>query len=147
MSFRKTKQKRQLLQPSRGSRSSDVTKVDRIWPKLTVFFRTRPKLQRLYQIIWKGLKSILEKNRTKTLVSGSSRKSPKVFGESRFDHFDRELSKIRIHRVGAKIFLLNTTGQKSSNDISHITFESVMSKYCWSFQSVIVEVLLIFAIS
>ena len=42
-------------------------------------------------------------------------------------HFDRELTKIQIYLLSAEIFLLNTRGQKLSNDISHMTFESKTS--------------------
>ena len=63
----------------------------------------------------------------KMLVSRSSRKSLEVFDESLFDRFDRELTKTKSHRHGIEIFLLNTRGQKLSNDISHMTSESKMN--------------------
>ena len=66
-------------------------------------------------------------------ASKSSRKPPKVFRESEFDHFDRKLTKIQIHRLGAEIFLLNTRGQKLSNDISHMNFGSKMNSL-WIFK-------------
>ena len=62
--------------------------------------------------------------RKKSDENVSLRKLLEVFGESRFDHFDRELTKTRIYRLSAEIFLLNIRGQKISNDISHMTFES-----------------------